>query len=205
MEGASTASCAEPSSPVGSAVLESQTASLWTGVQPSCQSSRSPWPCLMGASLHSTMAYNPAVNGMVERAHCSLKAAPMARCTDERWKEQLPWSCWVSALHQRTTTYSPTALHSFAYVFVRVNARQPPLTRPYRGPHRVIRRAATAYLLDIHSQEDWITIDMLKPAFLLDSEVHEEEGRHPRVPSVPPRRHTCSPTKAESRAAQETH
>ncbi|XP_068227895.1 uncharacterized protein [Palaemon carinicauda] len=28
---------------------------------------------------------------MVERAHRTLKAAPMARCTDEHWKEQLPW------------------------------------------------------------------------------------------------------------------
>ncbi|XP_066940990.1 uncharacterized protein [Macrobrachium rosenbergii] len=30
-------------------------------------------------------------NGMIERAHCSLKAALMARCINERWKEQLPW------------------------------------------------------------------------------------------------------------------
>ncbi|XP_066947079.1 igE-binding protein-like [Macrobrachium rosenbergii] len=46
---------------------------------------------LMGTTLHSTMAYNPAANGMVERAHCSLKAALIARCTNEKWKEQLPW------------------------------------------------------------------------------------------------------------------
>ncbi|XP_066950815.1 uncharacterized protein [Macrobrachium rosenbergii] len=46
---------------------------------------------LMGTTLHSTMAYNPAANGMVEKTHRSLKAALMARCTDENWKAQLPW------------------------------------------------------------------------------------------------------------------
>ncbi|XP_066939834.1 uncharacterized protein [Macrobrachium rosenbergii] len=45
----------------------------------------------MGTSLHSTIAYNPAANGMVERAHRSLKAALMAHCIDDNWKAQLPW------------------------------------------------------------------------------------------------------------------
>ncbi|XP_066958246.1 uncharacterized protein [Macrobrachium rosenbergii] len=92
----------------------------------------------------------------------------------------------------RTTTYSPPALDSCAYIFIRVDARRPPLTRLYRGPHRVIRQAAKAYLLDIHEHEDWITIDRLKPAFLLDSEVREEAGRHPRVP--PQYLHADTPT-----------
>ncbi|XP_068222204.1 uncharacterized protein [Palaemon carinicauda] len=47
---------------------------------------------LMGTTLHSTMAYNPAANSMVERTHHTLKAAPMKRCTDEHWKAQLPWA-----------------------------------------------------------------------------------------------------------------
>ncbi|XP_066953390.1 uncharacterized protein [Macrobrachium rosenbergii] len=46
---------------------------------------------LMGTTLHSTTAYNPTANGMVERVHRSFKAALMARCTDEKWKEQLHW------------------------------------------------------------------------------------------------------------------
>ncbi|XP_066967355.1 uncharacterized protein [Macrobrachium rosenbergii] len=164
-----------------------------------------------------------STNSMVKRAHRSLKAALMARCTSERWKEQLYWVLLglrtapkangdaspaekdygetltvpieffpplansvdtplprLRELTQkfvpchktftdRTTTYSPPALH---YVFVRVDACWPPLTRPYRGPHQVIRWATKAYLHDIHRREDWITIDRLKPAFLLDSETH---------------------------------
>ncbi|XP_068246834.1 uncharacterized protein [Palaemon carinicauda] len=46
---------------------------------------------LMGTNMHSTTAYNPAANGMVERSHRSLKTALMARCTDEHWVKQLPW------------------------------------------------------------------------------------------------------------------
>ncbi|XP_066956319.1 uncharacterized protein [Macrobrachium rosenbergii] len=140
----------------------------------------------MGTTLHSTTAYNPAANGMVKRAQCSLKAALMARCTDKRWKEQLPWvllglcttpkangdafpaekvygetlavpgkffplsandadtplprltelSQKFALRHKtftnRTTTYSPPALHPCDYVFVRVDVHWPPLTRPYR-------------------------------------------------------------------------
>ncbi|XP_068201373.1 uncharacterized protein [Palaemon carinicauda] len=46
---------------------------------------------LMGTTLHSTTAYNPAVNSMIERSHCTLKATLMARCTNKHWKTQLPW------------------------------------------------------------------------------------------------------------------
>ncbi|XP_068234358.1 uncharacterized protein [Palaemon carinicauda] len=37
------------------------------------------------------MAYNPAANSMVERAHRTFEAALMARSMDEHWKAQLPW------------------------------------------------------------------------------------------------------------------
>ncbi|XP_068206242.1 uncharacterized protein [Palaemon carinicauda] len=46
---------------------------------------------LMGTTLHSTTAYNPATNGMVERARRKIKVALIARFTDEHWKAQLSW------------------------------------------------------------------------------------------------------------------
>ncbi|XP_066981201.1 uncharacterized protein [Macrobrachium rosenbergii] len=221
---------------------------------------------LMGTKLHSTMAYHPAVNGMIERAHHSLKAALMACCTNENWNTQLPWvllglctapkadgdaspsekvygetlvmpgeffppsaggadtplprlrelSRKFTPCHRtftnRTSRYNPPAsdsdtthpaLDSCAYVFVRVDVRWPPLTRPYReppltrtyrGPHRVIRQAPKAFLLDINGREDWVTIDKLKPAFLLDNEITEETGRRPRVPSQQHSAGTAAPT-----------
>ncbi|XP_068232032.1 uncharacterized protein [Palaemon carinicauda] len=45
----------------------------------------------MGMTLLSNIAYTPAVNGMVERAHRTLKADLMARCTDVHWKAPLLW------------------------------------------------------------------------------------------------------------------
>ncbi|XP_068246884.1 uncharacterized protein [Palaemon carinicauda] len=46
---------------------------------------------LMGTTLHSTTANNPAANDMIKIAHRTLKAAQLVRCTDEHWKAQFPW------------------------------------------------------------------------------------------------------------------
>ena len=191
---------------------------------------------LMGTTLHSTTAYNPAANGMVERSHRSLKASLMARCKDEHWKSQLPWvllglrtapksDCNVSPAemvygealavpgeffpsdaHQqdtslarlreitgkfrpcqktytdRTKHFKPKGLEECDYVFIRIDAHRAPLTRPYRGPYRIIRRTNKAYLLLVHGREDWVSIDRLKPAFLQEGDTQEETGRKPRVP-----------------------
>ena len=46
---------------------------------------------LLGMQLHQTTAYRPQANGMVERAHRTLKAALMARGASDDWIEHLPW------------------------------------------------------------------------------------------------------------------
>lgn len=46
---------------------------------------------LLGMELHRTTAYRPEANGMVERAHRTLKAALMARNAGEDWISHLPW------------------------------------------------------------------------------------------------------------------
>ncbi|XP_064096471.1 uncharacterized protein LOC135208298 [Macrobrachium nipponense] len=46
---------------------------------------------LMGMKHHTTMAYNPAANGMVERTHHSFKASLMAHCMGPDWKALLSW------------------------------------------------------------------------------------------------------------------
>ncbi|XP_066938887.1 uncharacterized protein [Macrobrachium rosenbergii] len=46
---------------------------------------------LLGTMHHTTTAYYPVANGLVERFHRSLKASLMAHCTAEDWKYQLAW------------------------------------------------------------------------------------------------------------------
>ncbi|XP_066974328.1 uncharacterized protein [Macrobrachium rosenbergii] len=187
-------------------------------------------------TLHSTMAYNPAANGMVERTHRSLKAALMASYTDENWKAQLPWVLLGlrtaprangdespaekvygetlaipgeffptepdapdtplprlreiakkfaprrKTFTDRTHNLSPEGLNTCTHFFIRNNTCRPPFTRPYRGPYRVVSRTSKAYLINIHGWEDWISVDRLKPAFLMDSGTQEETGRCPRIP-----------------------
>ena len=192
---------------------------------------------LMGTSLHSTTAYNPAANRMVERSHRSLKAALMARCVDENWKSQLPWVLLglrtapkangeVSPAERvygetlvvpgeffptdsndpdtpleqlqektgkfapcrrsftdRTKHFTPSALRTCKFAFVRIDSHHPPLTRPYRGPYRIISRNEKAYNLMIHGREDWVSVDRLKPAFVdEDDNAPAVPGRRPRVP-----------------------
>ncbi|XP_066969191.1 uncharacterized protein [Macrobrachium rosenbergii] len=75
---------AVPNQQVGLATSASRTTSQPTGAPPALAQ-------LLGTTHHTTTAYNPAANGLVERFHRSLKASLMARCTAEDWKHQLPW------------------------------------------------------------------------------------------------------------------
>ncbi|XP_066949343.1 uncharacterized protein [Macrobrachium rosenbergii] len=176
---------------------------------------------LLETKHHTTTAYNPAANSLVERFHRSLKASLMARCTAEDWKHQLPWVLLglrtapradgtPSAAEQtygeplvvpgelvtedrhtpllqrlrdvagkfapckrtytgRSTIFTPPELSSATHVFVRVDAVRPPLTRPYRGPFRVLERNSKAFLLALPGKDDWVSIDCLKPTFLTES------------------------------------
>jgi transposase InsO family protein len=45
----------------------------------------------LGISHHSTTAYHPQSNGMMERFHRQLKDALRARLQGQDWVSQLPW------------------------------------------------------------------------------------------------------------------
>ncbi|XP_066981699.1 uncharacterized protein [Macrobrachium rosenbergii] len=52
------------------------------------------------------------------------------------------------------------------HVFIRDDAVRPPLTRPYKGPFRVLERNNKAFRLALHGKDDWVSVDRIKPALL---------------------------------------
>ena len=93
--------------------------------------------------------------------------------------------CRPSKLNN-TTSYVPADLSSCEYVFIRKDAHKPPLSKPYRGPFRVLARTDKSYRVQLDNREDWISIDRLKPAYL-DMTSHNRDittrsGRTSRPP-----------------------
>ncbi len=87
--------------------------------------------------------------------------------------------------------YTPTALSTCSHVFLRA----PPdangkLTAPYAGPYQVIRRDQKVFRLAINGEEKDISIDRLKPAFLLDENKEPETVPEKRIQSETRPRHT---------------
>ncbi|XP_068240169.1 uncharacterized protein [Palaemon carinicauda] len=82
----------------------------------------------------------------------------------------------------RTKHFKPRNLDDCRFVFVSVDAHQQPLTRPYRGPYRVISKTTKTFFLDMHGQEDWVSIDRVKPAFLEGSDTTSAGTGRSRVP-----------------------
>ena len=64
-------------------------------------------------------------------------------------------------------TFVHQDLDTCTHVFVRVDAVKKPLQRPYKGPYKVIRRTRKNVTIDLHGSSDVVTIDRVKPAYLL--------------------------------------
>ena len=106
--------------------------------------------------------------------------------------------------HGNRDVYVPPDLHSAAHVYVRHDGHKPPLTRPYEGPFRVVRRLDKYFTLDINGKIKEVTVDRLKPAKLtrdhdtLISDSPEDSSLPPssftaHSPSLLSRDRACSP------------
>ena len=60
----------------------------------------------------------------------------------------------------------PGALKDAKFVFVRRDARKTPLQNPYDGPFEVIERAPKHFVLQLGNEQDSVSIDRLKPAYI---------------------------------------
>ena len=80
--------------------------------------------------------------------------------------------------YMRTHTYKPpripnhnedrldNRLNSCTHVYVRIDAVRTPLTRPYKGPFKVLKRSPKYFTLEIKGKPDKVSIDRLKPAVI---------------------------------------
>ena len=60
----------------------------------------------------------------------------------------------------------PPTLETATHVFVRRDARAPPLTRPYSGPYKVAKVGEKYFEVEINGRIDKVSIDRLKRAFV---------------------------------------
>ena len=67
--------------------------------------------------------------------------------------------------HFKASTFVQKELNTCSHVFVRVGAIRPPLSQPYNGPYRVIRRKKKVFVVEINGKPCPISIDRLKAAF----------------------------------------
>ncbi|XP_066964377.1 uncharacterized protein [Macrobrachium rosenbergii] len=93
----------------------------------------------------------------------------------------------------RSVTFTPPSLSSTTHVFIRNDAVCLPLTRPYRGPFRVLERNNKAFLIALHGKNDWVSVDRIKPALL-------EEDTDVTTPHPPPGQSSPQPAPCKKQA-----
>nr|XP_015921372.2 uncharacterized protein LOC107450149 [Parasteatoda tepidariorum] len=74
-----------------------------------------------------------------------------------------PASC-----HSKSSCFVHPALETCSHVFVRIDTLKPALSSPYDGPFEVLHRTEKHFTIQKNGKEATISIDRLKPAFLLN-------------------------------------
>lgn len=64
--------------------------------------------------------------------------------------------------------YIPKKIENAKYVFVRFDSVKKLLQQSYKGLYKVLLKTNTFYILLIHGQEESVSVDCLKPAFVQD-------------------------------------
>ncbi|XP_067121361.1 uncharacterized protein [Centruroides vittatus] len=86
--------------------------------------------------------------------------------------------------HSYRNPFIHKELQSCSHVFLRNDAVRKPLQPPYDGPYEVVSRGSKTFTLCIKGKETVVSIDRLKPAFLLAAS--ESDQLPPTSPMLRP-------------------
>ena len=78
----------------------------------------------------------------------------------------------------RHEPFIPKDLVICPFVFVRHDAVRVPLQAPYDGPLKVLHRADKYFILDVNECQESVSIDRLKPAYMMISRPLHQAQNH---------------------------
>ncbi|XP_055941741.1 uncharacterized protein LOC129971789 [Argiope bruennichi] len=73
-----------------------------------------------------------------------------------------------SSNHAKHKVFFHKDLAITTHVFVQRDSIRRPLEQPYDGPYKVLSRTDKTFTLDMHGQKRTVTVDRLKPAYILN-------------------------------------
>ncbi|XP_041983391.1 uncharacterized protein LOC121736335 [Aricia agestis] len=107
--------------------------------------------------------------------------------------------------HQRSCEKRSTFIHKDLYtcshVFVRNDTVRAPLTPPYDGPYEVLKRNEKYFKIQLPLRTTVVSLDRLKPAYLLNQEACESENTS-STPSPPQPSQPSQPTQPQVRVTR---
>ncbi|XP_055522871.1 uncharacterized protein LOC129717051 [Wyeomyia smithii] len=85
--------------------------------------------------------------------------------------------------HATSKVFVHRELKDCRYVFLRIDMVKKPLQQPYQGPYEVVKRDEKIFDLIINSKQQRVSIDRIKPAFLLKEDQPMNHNKTKFTPS----------------------
>ncbi|XP_041976493.1 uncharacterized protein LOC121731204 [Aricia agestis] len=105
----------------------------------------------------------------------------------------------ATSWHGNRTFYVPKNSKDATYVYLRQGPERKTLQPAYLGPFKVIRRGSKAYVIEVQGQEQTVTIDRLKPAYVtLEGSTPSEKTSSPAEDTTPMTTTTPEPKRTRS-------
>jgi transposase InsO family protein len=107
-------------------------------------------------------------------------------CSDVDYATQLAtamnsMACSTTESKTKRNYFIHKELYSSDYVFLRRDAIKKSLTAPYEGPYKVLEKNEKVFTIQLPGRSTTVSIDRLKPAFLINDEYSNTEQSSPNV------------------------